>query len=600
MTTEVKNIKWGSDRLWNRIAAVAGVFALLICVLLVANYVQVKKADPINMTVVTTLVDRLNENPADSALRTQIRTLDLLSRKAYFTSQWQIRTGGYMLLICMAILIISMQVVEYRKKINPILPEDSGDETMLQNRTARKWIVIGGGLILITAVAFGVLSSKDLANRFNDLGHGINPSFEQDVADGDITVTDLAASTEGAVDSLAGSVETTDAAVTTPSESTSAVSADNFPNFRGTGGIGISSKRNIPVNWDGKAGSNILWKTAVPLSGHNSPVVWGDKVFITGASAAKQEVYCFDRNNGKILWTKQIGTGTKKPTVTEETGFAAPSAVTDGKGVYVIFSTGDIAAVDMNGKKIWEKDLGLPDNYYGHSSSLMLSNGNIIVQFDQRASQKIMALSAATGNTVWSTNRTTKISWSSPIVVNTGRRTEIITVAEPYVAAYNPANGAELWKIECISGEVGPSLAYANGIVFSVNDYSKLTAIKLGNQPVVLWESADYLSDIPSPVATDKYLFLATSYGTVVCYDAVTGQKYWEKDFGKSTYSSPMIVENKVYLQDITGVMHIFNADKVLKIIGEPKLGEYSASTPAFTNGRIYIKGEENLYCIGK
>lgn len=579
---------------------VAGVFAVLICVLLVANYVQLKKTDPVNMTVIYSLQDRLYTNPADSVLRTEIRTLDLLSRKAYFTSQWQIRTGGYILLICVAILIIAMQVVEYRKKINPVLSEDSEDETMLQNRKARKWIVIGGGLILITAVAFGIMSSNDLENRLNNLGNGISPSFEQDVADGDITVTDLTAGTEVAADSLAGSFETAATALTTPSETASAASTDNFPNFRGTGGTGITSKRNIPVSWDGKAGTNILWKTAIPLSGHNSPVVWGDRVFITGATIVRQEVYCLDRNSGEILWTAQIGSGSKKPTVTEETGFAASSAVTDGKGVYVIFSTGDIAAVDMSGKKVWEKDLGLPDNYYGHASSLMLHNGNIIVQFDQRTSQKIMALSAATGNTVWSTIRQNKISWSSPIVVNTGSRTEIITVAEPYVAAYNPANGQELWKIDCISGEVGPSLAYANGIVYSVNDYSKLSAIKLGAQPTILWENNEYLSDIPSPVATDKYLFLATSYGTAVCYDAVTGQKYWEQDFGKSIYSSPMIVENKVYLQDITGVMHIFNADKEFKLLGEPKLGEYSASTPAFTNGRIYIRGEENLYCIGQ
>jgi outer membrane protein assembly factor BamB len=254
----------------------------------------------------------------------------------------------------------------------------------------------------------------------------------------------------------------------------------------------------------------------------------------------------------------------------------------------------------MNGNKTWERDLGLPGNHYGHASSLMLYKENILVQFDQTSAPKVMALSAKTGKTVWITDRPVKVSWSSPIVVNTGKRTEMITTAEPFVAAYNPANGQELWKIDCISGEVGPSLAYANGIVFAVNDYSNLSAIKLGDQPSILWENNDYLSDIPSPAANDKYLFLSTSYGTVVCYDALTGEKYWEKDFGKSIYSSPMIVEKKVYLLDVTGVMHIFSADKEFKLIGEPKLGEYSACTPAFTDGRIYIKGEANLYCIGK
>jgi len=209
-------------------------------------------------------------------------------------------------------------------------------------------------------------------------------------------------------------------------------------------------------------------------------------------------------------------------------------------------------------------------------------------------------LSGKTGKTMWSTDRPVKISWSSPIVANVNGKNQILTVAEPFVIAYNPNNGQELWKFDCITGEVGPSLAYANGIVFSVNDYSKLTAIKIGAQPTLLWENNDYLSDIPSPAANAKYLFLPTSYGMMICYDAVTGQKYWEHDFGKSIFASPMIVGNRVYVSDITGVMHIFAADKEFKLVGESKLGENIAATPAFTNGRIYLRGEENLYCIGE
>jgi len=597
MTTEVEQNKWGSNRFWSRLAIVSGIFALLTGFLMIANYIQVKKADPINSAVVTSLVERLNENPADSALRNEIRTLDLLTRKAYFTSQWQIRTGGYFLLAAVALVIISLQVIEYRKKVAPVLSSETEDVTMLQNKKARKYIVIGGSIFLVTAAAFGFLSSNDLADRFGSLSRGEESSFAQDVTAGDIEVTDLSANNAVITEeeSQTASENTlADPGVATPEGN------DNFPNFRGIGGTGIASKRNIPVSWDGASGTNVLWKAKLPLLGHNSPVIWGDRVFATGASEASREVYCFDANNGKLLWTAKVGTGVKKPTVTEETGYAAPSAVTDGKAVYAIFSTGDIAAIDLAGNKLWERDLGMPENHYGYASSLMLAGGNLIVQYDQQNVQKIMALSVQTGKTIWNTNRQVKVSWSSPIVVNTGNRTEIITVAEPYVAAYNPANGQELWKIECISGEVGPSLAYANGIVFSVNDYSQLTAIKLGSQPTILWSNNEYLSDIPSPVATDKYLFIATSYGSAACYDALTGQKYWEHDFGKSIFPSPMIVENKVYLMDMTGVMHIFNADKEFKLIGEPKLGEYTACTPAFTNGRIYLKGEDNLYCIGK
>jgi outer membrane protein assembly factor BamB len=209
-----------------------------------------------------------------------------------------------------------------------------------------------------------------------------------------------------------------------------------------------------------------------------------------------------------------------------------------------------------------------------------------------------MALSNTTGKILWSTLRQVKISWASPIVAFTGKWTEIILSSEPYVASYNPDTGQELWKLECISGEVAPSLAYSNGIVFAENDNSKLTAIRIGEQPKVLWESSDYLSEVSSPVANDKYLFLVTGYGTVVCYDAQTGKKYWDHDFNKDVFSSPVIAEGKVYVLDRDGKMHIFKADKEYSAVGESSLGEKTVATPAFSNGHIFIRGLQNLYCI--
>jgi outer membrane protein assembly factor BamB len=598
MTEEVKEYKWGSNRLWSRIAYVAAAFALLTGVLLIANYIQVKKADPINMTVVNSLVQRLNENPADSALRTQIRTLDLLTRKAYFTSKWQIRTGGYMLLAAVALMIISLQVVEYRKKVNPVLSTVSVDETMLQNKKARKWILLGGGGILLIAMVFGTLSSKDMPGSLKKGDASNESSLQQDLASGNVSVNSLDAGSPDTSSTVTTAVQADSAVIPVETKVSSTVSNDNFPNFRGI--AGYTSKKNIPSAWDGTNGTNIQWKTAVPLAGHSSPVIWGNKIFLTGSSVEKQEVYCYDAGNGKLLWSGRVGNGTKKPKVSAETGYAASTAVADANGVYAIFSTGDVAGFDTEGKKLWERDLGLPENHYGHASSLIYSEGNIIIQFDQKSSPKVMALSAKTGKTSWSTNRPVKISWTSPIVVNTGKRQELLTVAEPYVISYNPANGQELWKIECVGGEVGASLAYSDGIVFSVNEYSQLCAVKIGEQPSVLWTSDEFLSDIPSPAAHNNCLFLATSYGTIVCYDATTGSKYWEKDLGKNIYASPMIAENKVYFLDISGVMHIFNAGKELKLIGESKLGESASATPAFLNGKIYIRGESNLYCIGK
>jgi outer membrane protein assembly factor BamB len=136
--------------------------------------------------------------------------------------------------------------------------------------------------------------------------------------------------------------------------------------------------------------------------------------------------------------------------------------------------------------------------------------------------------------------------------------------------------------------------------VFAQNEYARLVAIKLGEKPEILWESNEYLSDVPSPVATKNYLFQVTSYGTVACYEAKTGKNLWEKEFGGGFYSSPMLVDGKIYLIDKKGVTHIFSASDTYKSIGESALGENVVATPAFADGQIIIRGDKNLYCIGK
>jgi outer membrane protein assembly factor BamB len=224
----------------------------------------------------------------------------------------------------------------------------------------------------------------------------------------------------------------------------------------------------------------------------------------------------------------------------------------------------------------------------------------LIVQYDQSGSARVLALSGKTGEKIWETQRNVKVSWASPVLVNTGTRTELILAAEPDVISYDPSTGRELWKIDCISGEVGPSVAYANGIVFSVNDYSKLAAIRIGDSPSIAWESDEYLPDVPSPVAMNNLLFLVTSYGTLVCYDASTGDKHWEHELGKSVYASPVIADGRLFVMDKTGVMHMFSVSEELAAYGTASLGEGSSCTPVFSDGRIFIRGNKNLYCIGK
>ncbi len=589
-------------RLLRNTATVSGIFAMVLCVLILINFLQVKRADPLNTPALKMLVERLKSSPGDKQLQQEVRELDLVARKAFFTSQWQVRTGGYLLFFSLLLVIICLKSIEMMK---PVIPEPPGKEDDFWNERMlnRKWVAYAGITLIVLSLVAAWLTHNELGNNLQAAASG--GAISEEPATG-------AASPSG---SSAVPADSTRADTTAKSDTAAASNpVDGFPtlkeiransaSFRGFGGNGIDFHTNLPISWDGKSGKNILWKTEVPLPGYNSPIVWNDQVFLSGASDAKREVYSFDANSGKLKWRFTVdkipGSPAASPKVNSETGQAAPTMATDGRRVYAIFANGDMVSLDMEGKKIWAKNLGLPVNHYGHSSSLIMYHDMVIIQYDQRNAPCVMALAGKSGEVVWKTARNVKISWASPILVNTGKRTELILVAEPSMKGYDPASGKELWSIDCIGGEVGPSAAFVGGIAFSVNEYSKLAAVELGENPRLLWEGTEYLSDIPSPLATEKYLFLLTSYGTAVCYDAKSGEKQWEKDFGNPTYASPMLADGKIYQMDKTGIMHIFKPDKVYASIAEPQLGEGSVCTPAFGDGRIYIRGNRNLYCVGR
>ncbi len=218
----------------------------------------------------------------------------------------------------------------------------------------------------------------------------------------------------------------------------------------------------------------------------------------------------------------------------------------------------------------------------------------------------LIALEAHSGKTVWQTRRPVPNSWASPIVINTGGREEIITCGSPWVIAYDPATGAELWRADCLGGDVAPSPIYANGLVFAVNASYYLAAIRPGGQGDVtkthiVWTAEEGLPDICSPVSNGELVFVLTTYGGILtCYDAQDGSFVWEKKLGTSFRTSPSLVGERLYLMSQSGVMFIVEAGREYKELGSAELGEASNACPAFLDGRIYIRGKEHLYCIGE
>ena len=386
----------------------------------------------------------------------------------------------------------------------------------------------------------------------------------------------------------------------------------NWPMFRGAiAGRAVTDK--FLTDWDVAQGKGLLWKAPVPLPGHNSPIVWNGKVVLAGADAKMREVYCFDAATGKLLWQQPVqipaSAGQPAPRVQPETGFAAPTMATDGERFFAIFANGDVAAFDATGKLVWAKALMNPESMYGYSSSLAVYKMTLIIQLDQgqepeKKQSALIGLDTATGKTLWRTERAVPNSWASPLVINTPERAEVITCADPFVIAYDPTDGKELWRTDCLSGDVAPSPCYAAGLVLAVNQGAGLFAIRppaagKGAKGEIVWTGHDGLPDTASPAANDEFVFVAESSGSVTCYDMKDGKKLWDHDFQTGFNASLTIAGKLVYATDVEGVTHVFQAARQFAGAGTGKLGESVRATPAFVDGRIYMRSEKNLYCIG-
>jgi len=610
------------------IALIAAGFSMIVIVLLIANFIQTNLNDPIDNKTIPALVKRLSQDPSDETLKAEIRAFDLMARKAYFTSQWQLRTGSYLLLLGVIVTILSVRyILSAKSKLNDIDPVEKING--LDQLVAQKWVIyIGSGLIVIALVA-GFLSSNSLKAYMVNENLVVQEEKPVDTAaqgvqeqaalpadstttsgnvpsattSGNATVAENTVSTEVPA---ANAVEVSSAAPVKEAPAgfpTLAELKSNYPFFRGAQGIGVAAQKNTPTDWNGAGGKNVVWKVKVPKAGFSSPIIWGNQLFVTGADAQARMVYCYDKNTGKLHWEAAAdnieGSPSKMPKVTGDTGLAAPTMATDGRAVFAIFATGDVIALDMNGKRLWARNLGVPDNHYGHGSSLIVYKDKLLIQYDTNKSGKLIALATQTGATAWETPRSSKISWSSPILVNTGSRTELILTTNPNVNGYDPQTGKELWNIACLSGEVGPSAGYAEGMVFAANEYAKLVGIKIGGTPEIAWESDEFLPEVSSPLAVNGLLYIATTYGVFACFDAKSGEKLWSQEYGDAFYSSPIYADGKVYITDMSGKTHIVKATKDYQLIATPELGEKAVCSPVFADGRVYLRGMNQLYCLG-
>jgi outer membrane protein assembly factor BamB len=583
------------------IAIVSAIFIAAFSIMLTTNYFQVSGSDTVQFEMIEKLKQANEEYGQNPQLQEQIRELDLLARKAYFINNGQLKTGVVILLIMVVVFAISIRFYFAKTKEIPDKEIDAVDDWIIKSKSRRYIVWIAGGLAL-GGVIFALLTSPYLKNV----------SIQKTEAKIEMKLIEPVESTPKetiaieAVNTLAitETATSTEATGTTAIIETIEISPVTHNGLRGNHSLGISNAKNIPISWDLASGKNILWKVPVPRSGFNSPVITGNRIFFSGADEEARELFCYELITGRQLWRLQAkniqSSPSQLPEVQEDTGYAASSVATNGNQVCAIFATGDVICANMDGKRLWAKNVGVPDNHYGYASSLLIFENLLIIQYDNINSPRVIALDLTTGNQRWSKERPERNpSWSSPIVVVVNNQPQLIVVGNPGITSYNPNTGEPYWRVECMSGEPAPSPAYANGIVFGATEYANLTAINASNGSV-LWKNNEFLPEIASPVATKDFVFIATTYGVVASYNAKTGEmvKFMELDVDFN--ASPIVVEEKIYLISTNGKVFILSAKGDFDLINSFETGKQTFATPAFANKKIVIKTNDTLYCVGE
>lgn len=606
MSTIMNNKNPDSRQMWSKlyrnIAIVTAVFMVALSVMLIVNYFQVRQTTPLQSEVMETLKQLNESNDNNAELQSQIRQLDLLSRKAYFVQTAHLKWGVYILCGMAIVFVLTLRMYLKDRKNLPAKDMDILDEWLAKSRS-RHYITLFCASVVALALLFAYLSSPSLQNKDEqeEAESTQLPESNGEVeAKGDSTQISEAVATDSVL------VEVKDSAQTAAQEEVQdsmPIPKNTFNAFRGNNSGAYSGARGIPTSWNLNSGKNVLWHVNLPKHGYNSPIINGRNIFVTGADDAARELYCYDLFTGELRWKLAAdnipGSPSAMPAVTGDTGLAASTAATNGKQVCAAFATGDIICADMDGKRLWAKNLGVPDNHYGFASSLLIHGNTLIVQYENNSNVQILALNVTNGNQIWNISPKDKISWSSPIITSAGGKSILVVMGNPAITAYNPSNGSELWRVECMTGEVGASPAASNGIVYGASEYSTCIAIDAATGETK-WEASDYLPEVSSPAATKSKLYVATSYGVVCAYDAESGQMLKDHDVRTPFYSSPVVVDGKVYLFSNSGKVYIFSAGEEFNLITSFETGEKTFATPAFTDGMMVVRTDKSLYCVTK
>lgn len=395
------------------------------------------------------------------------------------------------------------------------------------------------------------------------------------------------------------------------------VFAGNWPQWRGPLGTGISDEKNVPLNWS--ATKNVKWKVELPAEGNSSPIVFGGKVFLTcQQDKGKQRLLlCVDRTNGKELWRKTVLH--EQPEATHSTNpQASSSPVADESRVIVWFGSAGLYCYDLAGAELWHKDLGAFDHIWGYGSSPVMVGDLVILNAGPGTSSFVVALNKQTGEEVWRHTypgmKTAKAdefkgSWSTPVLVGEGNSALLLLSLPKKLLAVTPTTGDVVWSCDGLSDLVYTSPVITGDIVVAMCGYhGPALACRLGGQGDITATHRLWLHDKKNPqrigsgIAIDGHLYILNENGVAWCLDAKTGDKKWEQRVGDGTsWGSMCLADGRIYVQNMRGNVIVLAVDPtVCRVLSENTLNEGSRSSPAFSDGQIFLRTFKNLYCIAE
>lgn len=429
-----------------------------------------------------------------------------------------------------------------------------------------------------------------------------------------------------------------------------AVHAQNWPSFRGPAASGVAEGARPPQSWKVQDGKNVRWKTPIPGLAHSSPIVWGERVFVTSAvhlagdptfrsglygdvdttsneGEISWRLYCLERASGKILWERELAKGPAKVNRHIKATHANSTPATDGKTVVALFgSTGGLHAFDFDGKELWKRDLGPidtgwfydPSYQWGHASSPIVTEGKVLLQVDRAKDSFLAAFDLASGQDLWKTARPEISSWGTPNVIAGPEGLEVVTHGGRGIRGYDLKSGKELWSLKPTSEVTASTPVVAHGLIYTSDGYrptQPVYAIRPGGRgdislaagatsnERIAWSHPTGGTYIPSPIVVGDLYYTLADNGTLTCYDAKTGEQIYKQRVGGGRHAfsaSPVAADGKLFLSSEEGEIFVIASGREYRSLDVSSMNEVIMATPAVSGDLLIVRTQKHLWGLGE